>query len=113
MLLVEPKSGAIVEANNSAAKYYGYPRETLCKMTIQDIKCLPLKEALEERQQAKREERKTLFDFLSYLSDSDISVLFQVLDVAHQNLIYESTDELLVMDQFMTSLWLAARAKSI
>ena len=113
MLLVEPKSGAIVEANTSAAKYYGYPRETLSKMTINDIKCLPLEDVLAERQQPKREERKTLFDFLSYLSDADISVLFQVLDVAHQNLIYESTDELLVMDQFMTSLWLAARAKSI
>ncbi len=113
MLLVEPKSGAIVEANTSAAKYYGYPRETLSRMTINDIKCLPLEDVLAERQQPKREERKTLVDFLSYLSDADISVLFQVLDVAHQNLIYESTDELLVMDQFMTSLWLAARSKSI
>jgi CheY-like chemotaxis protein len=113
MLLVEPKSGAIVEANTAAAKYYGYPRETLSKMNINGIKCLPLENVLAEMQQAKREERKTLVDFLSYLSDTDISVLFQVLDVAHQNLIYESTDELLVMDQFMTSLWLAARAKSI
>ncbi len=113
MLLVEPKSGVIVEANTAAAKYYGYPRETLSKMTIKDIKCLPLEEVLAERPLAKREERKTLVDFLSYLSDTDISVLFQVLDVAHQNLIYESTDELLVMDQFMTSLWLAARSKSI
>jgi DNA-binding response OmpR family regulator len=113
MLLVEPKSGAIVEANTSAANYYGYPRETLSKMTINDIKCLPLEDVLAERQQAKREERKTLVDFLSCLSDADISVLFQVLDVAHQNLIYESTDELLVMDQFMTSLWLAARSRSI
>jgi CheY-like chemotaxis protein len=113
MLLVEPKSGAIVEANTAAAKYYGYPRETLSKMTIKDIKCPPLEDIWAERRQAKQEERKTLVDFLSYLSDTDISVLFQVLDVAHQNLIYESTDELLVMDQFMTSLWLAARAKSI
>jgi hypothetical protein len=58
-------------------------------------------------------ERKTLIEFLSNVSDYDMSVLFQVLDVAHQNLIYESTDENLVMDQFMTSLWLAARSTSI
>jgi len=58
-------------------------------------------------------ERKTLIEFLSNVSDYDLSVLFQVLDLAHQNLIYESTDENLVMDQFMTSLWLAARSTSI
>ncbi|MDR3605661.1 MAG: hypothetical protein ACLPVO_03715 [Desulfomonilaceae bacterium] len=58
-------------------------------------------------------ERKTLIEFLSNVSDYDLSVLFQVLDVAHQNLIYESTDENLVMDQFMTSLWIAARSTSI
>ncbi|MGC8602787.1 MAG: hypothetical protein ACP5VS_03760 [Desulfomonilaceae bacterium] len=58
-------------------------------------------------------ERKTLIDFLSNASDYDLSVLFQVLDVAHQNLIYESTDEHLVMDQFMTSLWIATRSTSI
>ena len=58
-------------------------------------------------------ERKTLIEFLSNVSDYDLWVLFQVLDVAHQNLIYESTDENLVMDQFMTSLWIAARSTSI
>jgi len=58
-------------------------------------------------------ERKTLIEFLSNVSDYDLSVLFQVLDVAHQNLIYESTDENLLMDQFMTSLWIAARSSSI
>ena len=58
-------------------------------------------------------ERKTLIEFLCNASDYDLWVLFQVLDVAHQNLIYESTDENLVMDQFMTSLWIAARSTSI
>ncbi len=67
MLLVEPKTGAIVEANTAAAKYYGYPCETLSKMTIKDIKCPPLENVWAERRQAKREERKTLVDFLSYL----------------------------------------------
>ena len=58
-------------------------------------------------------QRKPLIQFLCHASDYDLSVLFQVLDVAHQNLIYESTDENLVMDQFMTSLWLATRSTSI
>ncbi len=37
----------------------------------------------------KMNERETILEFLSRASDYDLSVLFQVLDVAHQNLIYE------------------------
>jgi hypothetical protein len=58
-------------------------------------------------------ERKPLIDFISHVSDHELAVLFQVLDLAHQNLIYESTDENLVMDHFMTSLWLATRSSEI
>lgn len=58
-------------------------------------------------------ERQTLVEFISRVSEDDLSILFQVLDVAHQNLIYESTGENLLMDQFMTSLWIAARLVSI
>jgi hypothetical protein len=61
----------------------------------------------------KMNEREPVLEFLSKASDYDLSVLFEVLDVAHQNLIYESTDERLLMDQFMTSLWIAARSNSI
>jgi hypothetical protein len=61
----------------------------------------------------KMNERQTILEFLSRASDYDLSVLFQVLDVAHQNLVYESTDERLLMDQFMTSLWIATRSNSI
>ncbi|MFA6223528.1 MAG: hypothetical protein WC647_14555 [Desulfomonilaceae bacterium] len=58
-------------------------------------------------------ERQTLIEFISKVSEHDLSILFQVLDVAHQNLVYESTDEHLLMDQFMTSLWIATRSISI
>jgi|GEM_PF-5883536 len=58
-------------------------------------------------------ERQTLIEFLSKVSEHDLSILFQVLDVAHQNLVYESTDEHLLMDQFMTSMWIATRSISI
>lgn len=58
-------------------------------------------------------ERQTLIEFISKVSEHDLSILFQVLDVAHQNLVYESTDEHLLMDQFMTSMWIATRSISI
>jgi PAS domain S-box-containing protein len=37
MLLIEPLSGAIVDANPSAAAYYGWSRAELCSMSIFDI----------------------------------------------------------------------------
>ncbi len=53
MLLIEPNSGAIIDANAAAAKYYGYSRDTLRRMRIQEINYLPPKEVLAERRRAK------------------------------------------------------------
>jgi PAS domain S-box-containing protein len=36
-LIVEPRSGNIVDANHAAAAYYGWPRETLRRMNIRQI----------------------------------------------------------------------------
>jgi PAS domain S-box-containing protein len=47
MLLTEPDTGAIVDANSAATQFYGYSRETLCKMTIEDINLLEADEALD------------------------------------------------------------------
>lgn len=37
MLLIEPESGRIVDANRAACSFYGYPRETLLQMSIDTI----------------------------------------------------------------------------
>ncbi|NLH74864.1 MAG: PAS domain S-box protein [Verrucomicrobia bacterium] len=37
MLLIDPESGAIVEANQAAAQFYGYKRNQLCAMNIRDL----------------------------------------------------------------------------
>ncbi|NPV26080.1 MAG: PAS domain S-box protein [Firmicutes bacterium] len=37
MLLIEPESGRIVDANKAACRFYGYPRETLLKMNIKEL----------------------------------------------------------------------------
>ncbi len=42
MLLVDPASGQIVEANNAASQFYGWPVSQLKAMTIEDINVLPL-----------------------------------------------------------------------
>ncbi|SHF00539.1 PAS domain S-box-containing protein/diguanylate cyclase (GGDEF) domain-containing protein [Caldanaerobius fijiensis DSM 17918] len=37
MLLVDPESGQIIEANKAACSFYGYPKETLLRMNIEAI----------------------------------------------------------------------------
>jgi PAS domain S-box-containing protein len=52
MLLIEPDSGQIVDANAAAAVFYGYPRERLRAMRIDEINQLPPEEVAARRQQA-------------------------------------------------------------
>ena len=47
MLLLDPDTGMIVDANPAAMRFYGYPREVLTGMTITKINPAPLK-ALKE-----------------------------------------------------------------
>ena len=44
MLLIEPISGSIIEANKAATGFYGYTQEELLRMTFQDINMLPEEE---------------------------------------------------------------------
>jgi PAS domain S-box-containing protein len=57
MLIVEPVSGQIVDANPSAEQFYGYPAELLRAMTISEINTLPPDEVAQERQRALQEKR--------------------------------------------------------
>ncbi|HNA66747.1 MAG TPA: EAL domain-containing protein [Rhodocyclaceae bacterium] len=68
MLLIEPVSGAIVDANAAAAEFYGYAIETLVGMRIQDINALPPEDVERERQRAFKEQRN-YFVFPHRLAD--------------------------------------------
>ncbi|MDZ7805315.1 EAL domain-containing protein [Thiohalophilus sp.] len=56
MLLVNPDTGHIVEANNSAIDYYGYTADELIGMPISDINTLPPKQIQEHIDKARNEE---------------------------------------------------------
>jgi len=71
MLLVDPETGSVVEANSSAVEYYGYPREKLCTMHIQDINLLPVDEVSTERNKA-AQEQKNHFIFQHRLADGNV-----------------------------------------
>ena len=57
MLLLEPKSGAITDANPAAAAFYGYSRERLREMNITDLNALPQQAQRALRSRALREGR--------------------------------------------------------
>jgi PAS domain S-box-containing protein len=57
MLLIDPSSGAIKEANEAAVAYYGYSRSQLLGMSITAINTLSPEEVVQEMQAARREER--------------------------------------------------------
>lgn len=56
-LLIDPSSGAIVDANPSALAYYGYTAEEMRALHISDINVLPPEEAAQERERAFRNEQ--------------------------------------------------------
>jgi PAS domain S-box-containing protein len=57
MLLIEPETGAIVDANASAAEFYGWPIDELCSLSIQDINQLSPDDIASERKRALEEDR--------------------------------------------------------
>ncbi len=71
MLLIDPVTGAILDANNSAARFYGYSRDELRAMTIQQINCLTADVILAEREEARRQ-IKNYFVFPHRLADGTV-----------------------------------------
>lgn len=74
MLIIDPESGAIVDANTAASNFYGYIREQLCSMNIGDINILPPEEMIKERQKA-AQEKKNYFIFPHKLSNGMIRIM--------------------------------------
>ena len=61
MLLVDPQTGAIVDANLEACSYYRYSREKLLSMTLSDLSAQTAEEIGKEMARAKREERSQCY----------------------------------------------------
>ncbi|MDD4977789.1 MAG: EAL domain-containing protein [Gallionella sp.] len=71
MLLIDPDTGDIVNANEAAAIYYGYKVERMKEMRISDINIQSPDEIADERLQAQRQERN-FFVFLHRLANGDV-----------------------------------------
>lgn len=71
MLIIHPATGAIIDANDQACRYYGYSKDELTAMTVLDINTLPPHEVKQEMQRAKQELRNHFF-FRHQLASGDI-----------------------------------------
>lgn len=74
LLLIEPESGLIVDANLSAARFYGYSSDELKSMKISQINDLPAEEVAAERARAAQQQRN-YFVFPHRLANGDIRIV--------------------------------------
>jgi|GEM_PF-1056350 len=74
MLLIDPKNGAIVDANDAAATFYGYSREKMRSMRIQQINMLTPEQVKAERKLAVQESRN-YFVFRHQIANGEIKTV--------------------------------------
>jgi two-component system, cell cycle sensor histidine kinase and response regulator CckA len=71
MLLIEPESADIVDANPAACSFYGWSQEELTSMKITDINTMPQEQVFQEIERAKSEARYHFF-FRHRLANEEI-----------------------------------------
>lgn len=71
MLLINPESGIIVEANKAAEKFYGYDFSTQDNLTIQQINLLS-REQIQDEMKIARDEKRNYFVFPHKLASGEI-----------------------------------------
>ena len=70
-LIVDSTDGRIIDANQSAADFYGYPLDRLLGMNIAQLSTLTREESLAEMERARQEER-TYFRYKDRLASGEI-----------------------------------------
>ena len=70
MLLVDPDSGGIRNANDAAAEFYGYSTSELAGMTVDDLNTLPADDVTDKRERAAARDRN-YFLFEHELADGE------------------------------------------
>jgi len=90
MLLIDPVTGEIINANKAACVFYGYSLEILKRMNINDINMLSAEEVHEEMNKAK-EGNKQYFLFKHRISDGmvkSVEVYSGKITMYNRNLLY-------------------------
>lgn len=89
-LLIDPRDGAIIDANPAACEFYGYPLRVLRTLRITDMNILPPQQVAESMQQVLNEQR-FCFIFQHRLASGDIrdvEVYANPMEINGRTLIY-------------------------
>jgi len=90
MLITNPETGDILDANFSACKYYQYTKQKITSMNIMDINLLASEQVRAEMQNAKTEKRN-YFNFQHKLANGeirDVEVYSSPIMLAEQKVLY-------------------------
>jgi|GEM_PF-147288 len=90
MLLVDPAEGGIVDANEAAVKYYGYPQERLLAMRIGDLNPMPAAE-LQQSMASVQQGKGQYFEFQHRLADGslrDVEVSSSLIHFGERTLLH-------------------------
>jgi len=110
MLLVNPESGKIEEANNAAVSYYGYPKQKLIDMPISYINMLQ-PELITENMQMALQENSNSFLFSHCLSSGeirDVEVHSTPIEIDNKTLLFSIIYDITERKQAEKKLHLAA-----
>jgi PAS domain S-box-containing protein len=105
-LIIDPDTGNIIDANQAAVKYYGWPHEKITRMNIQDINMLPpeeVKAAMEKVQTRKR----VRFEFCHRRADSsirDVEVFSSNIIAQGKNILHSIVHDITERKKAETSL---------
>jgi len=89
-LLIKPESGAIIDANKAAERYYGWTRAELKRMHIQQINILPAEQVKIEMEKA-RQQKCVHFEFRHRRADGsirDVEVFSSRIEMAGKDILH-------------------------
>lgn len=89
-LIIDPDDGKIIDANIQAEKFYGWPREQLKQMKIQEINTLSPEEIKKEMEKARINQR-VQFEFRHRIADGtirDVEVFSSRIDANGKELLH-------------------------
>jgi diguanylate cyclase (GGDEF)-like protein/PAS domain S-box-containing protein len=107
MLLLDPDTGEICDANRAASAFYGYPEEVLRTMRISQINVLPIEEIQHEMQLALLEKRN-YFVFKHRRADGEIRVVeihSSAIDVHERTLLFSIVFDITEKKQAEELIW--------
>ena len=89
-LLIDPKSGYIVDANPAAVSFYGWNYEELISKKISDINVLTEEQVFQKMEKAKEKQRQHFYfkHFLSSGKIRDVEVYSSPIKVHGKELLY-------------------------